>query len=201
MPVTDFLRIRDALPDRAFVDGNPVLQPLRMTKSPAEVTWVRRSTQLASEAFSRLPAYLRPGLTEHDVYRQLHLDLIQLGAEKVPYLVPVSGSSGYDQINMGPCDRTLEAGDLLIVDVGATSRGYFCDFDRNFAIRRTTAEFRDAYARVYEATEAALQAVHPGQTASAIWRAMASVLAPEGRADTPIGRMGHGLGLDITEPS
>jgi Xaa-Pro aminopeptidase len=29
---------------------------------------------------------------------------------------------------------------------------------------------------------------------------MATVLDPHGGAATPIGRMGHGLGLDITEP-
>ena len=117
----------------------------------------------------------------------------------MPYLVPVSGAHGYEQINMGPTDRRLEAGDLLVIDVGATWRGYFCDFDRNFALGRATDETRAAYARVFEATEAGLAAVRPGRTAAEVWRAMATVADPAGRADTPVGRMGHGLGLDLTE--
>jgi Xaa-Pro aminopeptidase len=112
----------------------------------------------------------------------------------------VSGAHGYEQINMGPTDRRLEAGDLLVIDVGATWRGYFCDFDRNFALGRATDEARAAYARVFEATEAGLAVVRPGRTAAEVWRAMASVADPAGRRDTPVGRMGHGLGLDLTEP-
>jgi Xaa-Pro aminopeptidase len=53
---------------------------------------------------------------------------------------------------------------------------------------------------VYEATEAGLAAVRPGWTAADAWRAMAAVLDPGGRVETPVGRMGHGVGLDITEP-
>jgi Xaa-Pro aminopeptidase len=198
MPVGDFLRIRETLLG-PLLDAGPVIRPVRMVKSALEVARVRRIAQLASEAFARLPAQLRPGLTERDVARVLHGLLIELEADTVPYLVPVSGAHGYEQINMGPTDRRLEAGDLLIIDVGATWRGYFCDFDRNFALGRATDETRAAYARVFEATEAGLGAVRPGRTAAEVWRAMATVADPEGRADTPVGRMGHGLGLDLTE--
>jgi Xaa-Pro aminopeptidase len=200
MPIADFLRIRDGLSGMAFVDAGPVLRPLRMVKSPAEIERARRIGGIASEAFARLPGLLGPGQSERDVYQTLHRLLVELGAEKVPYLVPVSGAGGYDQINMGPSDRVLGEGDLLFVDVGATWRGYFCDFDRNFALGRTTSELRAAHARVFDATEAGLEAARPGRTAAKVWRAMADVLDPGGRADTPVGRMGHGLGLDLTEP-
>jgi Xaa-Pro aminopeptidase len=200
MPVGDFLRIGQALDGIRFEDAGPVLRPLRMVKSEPEVTRLRTMAGLASEAFGRLPGRLRAGQTERDVYRALHGLLVELGADKVPYLVPVSGSDGYDQINMGPTDRVLQAGDLLFVDVGATWRGYFCDFDRNFALGRATEEFRAAYRRVHEATEAGLSAVRPGRTTAQVWRAMAAVLDPDGRAETPVGRMGHGIGLDLTEP-
>lgn len=200
MPVGDFLRIREALGGIALVDAGPVLRPLRMVKSAAEVVCIRRASEVAGEAFARLLMLLAPGQTERDVYRQFQLLLIELGVDRVPYLVPVSGPHGYAQINMGPTDRKLEEGDLLYVDVGATWRGYFCDFNRNFAIRRTTNELRRAYAQLYEATRVGIEAVRPGRTAADVWRAMDAVLKPAGQDDTPVGRMGHGLGLDLTEP-
>lgn len=200
MPAGDFLRIRDALAEMRLEDASQVLRPLRMVKSDHEVARLRTITGLASEAFARLPVRLRPGQTERDVYGILHGLLVELGADKVPYLVPVSGADGYEQINMGPTERVLQVGDLLFIDVGATWRGYFCDFDRNFALGRAAEAFRTAYARVYEATEAGLAAVRPGRTTTDVWRAMAAVLDPGGRAETPVGRMGHGVGLDITEP-
>jgi Xaa-Pro dipeptidase len=199
MPIADFRRIEAAL-KAPFLDAGPVLRPVRMIKSVDEVARVRRSAEHASEAFARLAPRLRPGLTERDVARILHAQLVELGADSVPYLVPVSGPHGYDQINMGPTDRPLARGDLLIIDVGATWRGYFCDFDRNFALGQASAEMRDAYVRVFAATEAGLAAVRPGCTAAEVWRAMAGVVDPGGHAATPVGRMGHGLGLDLTEP-
>jgi Xaa-Pro aminopeptidase len=199
MSIADFQRI-GAARSSPFLDAGPVLRPARMVKSAEEIARVRRSAELASEAFARLTPRLRPGLTERDVARTLHGLLVELGADTVPYLVPVSGAHGYEQINMGPTDRPLAAGDLLIIDVGVTWRGYFCDFDRNFALGHAPPEMREAYARVFAATEAGLAAVRPGRTAAEVWRAMASVVDPGGRADTPVGRMGHGLGLDLTEP-
>ena len=199
MPIADFLRIRETLPG-PLLDAGPVIRPVRMVKSAPEIARMRRIGEIASEAFARLARELRPGLTEREVARVLHGLLVELGADTVPYLIPVSGAHGYEQINMGPTDRRLEAGDLLVIDVGATWRGYFCDFDRNFALGRAPDETRAAYARVFEATEAGLAAVRPGQTAAEVWRAMAAVADPAGRADTPVGRMGHGLGLDLTEP-
>jgi len=200
MPVGDFLRIRDGLDRVEIVDAGQILRPLRMVKSPEEVDRVGRAAEIGSEGFSRLSSMLHARQSEREVYRRLHLLLTELGADKVPYLVPASGPSGYEQVNMGPSDRVLERGDLLFIDVGLTSHGYFCDFDRNFAIGETTNELREAYTRVFAATEAGIQAVRPGRTAAEVWRAMATVLDPHGGADTPIGRMGHGLGLDITEP-
>ncbi len=200
MPVADFFRIRQALEGIRFVDATPVLRPLRMVKSPGEVARVRRAAQIVSSAFARLPELLGAGQSEREVYRQFHLLLVELGADKVPYLVPVSGAHGYDQTIMGPTDRMLEPGDLLSIDVGATWRGYFCDLNRNFAVWPTTDELQRAYARLFEATQAGIEAARPGRTAADVWRAMAEVLDPGGQAETPAGRMGHGLGLDITEP-
>jgi Xaa-Pro dipeptidase len=170
-----------------------------MRKSLEEVDRVRRMAGIASEAFGQLGARLRPGQSERDVHRLLHGLLVELGAETVPYLVPVSGPSGYDQINMGPTDRVLSAGDMLVIDVGATFGGYFCDFDRNFAIGHAS-DVVSAYRRVHDATEAGLAAVRPARTAAEVYQAMATVLGSGQGAPTPIGRMGHGLGLDVTEP-
>jgi Xaa-Pro aminopeptidase len=199
VPVADFLRVRDAL-DVSFVDAGPILKRLRMVKSSLEVERINRAAQIASDAFERFSKVLVPGKTERDIYNLMHRLLVDLGAEKAPYIVPVSGPYGYDQINVGPTDRVLENGDLLLVDVGATWRGYFCDFDRNFALGRTTDELRNAHSLLFEATQVGIECIRPGRTMSDIWRAMTTVIAPDGRLNARHGRMGHGVGLDLAEP-
>ena len=100
---------------------------------------------------------------------------------------------------MGPTDRILQNGDLLIIDTGTTFDGYYCDFDRNFAFGHASDNARQAYETVFKSTDAGFDAAKAGATTSDIWRAMWSVLEAGGTEGNDIGRMGHGLGVQLTE--
>jgi Xaa-Pro dipeptidase len=139
-------------------------------------------------------------MTERDACRELQLDLIQNGIEKIPYMIASSGPGGYETINSNPGIRHLGRGDVLIIDTGSTVDGYFCDFDRNFGFRVLDDQARRAYDLVFAATEAGIEAARPGQTASSIWHAMSARLGVEAVRGASVGRMGHGLGLALTEP-
>jgi Xaa-Pro aminopeptidase len=84
-----------------------------------------------------------------------------------------------------------------MLDTGAVIDGYFCDFDRNFAIGHAADDTRRAYERLYEATEAGLEAAMPGAIAADLFVAMNKVIAKDGGGDA--GRLGHGLGMRLTE--
>ncbi|HJN25641.1 MAG TPA: M24 family metallopeptidase, partial [Rhodospirillales bacterium] len=106
---------------------------------------------------------------------------------------------GYDSIIMGPTDRIIEEGDVLIIDTGATYDGYFCDFDRNFAFGEPGNAAKRAYDIVFQATNAGFQAARPGATTTDLWTAMAAVLQAGGSMGNDVGRMGHFLGMQLTE--
>jgi Xaa-Pro aminopeptidase len=200
MPVLDYLRLeREVLP-RTFVDASALLFRMRMVKSPAEVARIRTAAQIVSRGFESLPMRLRSGITEHDACRELQLDLLQNGIEKIPYMIAASGPGGYETINSSPSVRRLGHGDVLIIDTGSTVDGYFCDFDRNFGFRALDDQARRAYDLVFAATQAGIEAARPGQTTGSIWRAMAARLGVEAVRGASVGRMGHGLGLALTEP-
>jgi Xaa-Pro aminopeptidase len=81
-----------------------------------------------------------------------------------------------------------------MLDTGAVCDGYFCDYDRNFSVGPPAPEVADAHAQLITATQAGLEAARPGATAAEVHAAMAGALA------TPLaGRLGHGLGLSLTE--
>ena len=111
-----------------------------------------------------------------------------------------SGIGGYDQIICDPTEKKLQDGEILIIDTGTTLDGYFCDFDRNYGFGNISSESEKAYNTLWEATESGLNAVKPGSTCSDINNAMHSVLQKAGLIFNNVGRMGHGLGLQLTEP-
>jgi Xaa-Pro aminopeptidase len=200
MPMIDYLRVKDGLAGLEFVDGTPIIRALRGVKSPAEIERLRFICQTVSDGFEALTGKLAIGDSERDACRKLRIDLLERGADGSPYLIGVAGPGGYDNIIMGPTDRRIERGDILIIDTGTTFDGYYCDFDRNFAFGPATDAARRAHETVWDATEAGIGAVRPGATTTDLWRAMVRVLEAGGSLGNNVGRMGHGLGLQLTEP-
>src|SRR5438477_5183994 len=158
MPVGDLLRVRDAIRPLEMADCVPVLRELRFIKSSAEIARIRHICGIASDAFDRLPRLVRVGDVEKEICRKFAADLLLRGADKVPYTSIGTGSGGYASIIMGPTDRRLDKGDILLIDTGAKYAGYFCDFDRNIAIGEPTDEAMRIHRILWRATEAGIGA-------------------------------------------
>ncbi len=199
MPAGDYQRLTAMLSTHEIVDSTPLIRRLRNIKSAEEIAKIRYVCDLTSAGFEALPQSLRIGESERQNCQRFRIDLLQRGADNSPYLISGSGPGGYDSIIMGPSDRLLETGDVLIIDTGTTFDGYFSDFDRNFAFGHASDELCRAYQTVYRATEAGFAAAQPGATMSDLWRAMWTVLDAGGALGNDVGRMGHGLGIQLTE--
>jgi Xaa-Pro aminopeptidase len=209
MPLIDWARLTSARPDQSFVDATAIVMALRTVKSEREVAKVAHICSIASDGFEGLSRLLSTGMTEREAFDAFRIDLLQRGADEVPYLV---GGTGRDlnSIIGCPSDRVIEAGDLLMFDTGARWDGYWCDFDRNLAFGSADDEAKRAYELVWRATEVGLAAVRPGARAGDLHRAMEAVLeewdgspgcggGSGSRSVGGVGRMGHGLGMQLTE--
>ncbi len=97
-----------------------------------------------------------------------------------------------------PGERMWRDGELLMVDVGLVVDGYWADFCRHFAAGYVTADQSAAYAQVVAAVDAGRTTARAGAVASTVAAAIADVLPVDG--EHGFGRLGHGIGLDLTEP-
>ncbi len=199
MPANDYRLLGAELADMELVDCAKLMLNLCSIKSAAEVEKIRYVCELASDSFNALPGFARTGQSEREILCSMRIDLLQRGADHTPYIVSASGKDGYGDIIMGPGDRPLEEGDVLIIDTGTVYDGYFCDFDRNYAFGFASDKTRKAYHTVFESTEAGLAAARPGATTTDVWQAMWSILEAGGARGNDVGRMGHGLGAQLTE--
>jgi len=199
MPFQDFMILQERLKGYEFNDATPLIQKLRMVKSELEIEKISHVCQLVSNVFETLPEWLLEEQTEIDVFRRFKIECLKEGVDDVSYLVGGAGLGGYSDIISPPKDKKLIPGDVLILDTGCTFDGYFCDFDRNYALQKADDDVRNAYRVVYQATDAGLEAAVPGNTAADVFRAMNRVLETNGAKGGQVGRMGHGLGMQLTE--
>ena len=193
-PLNDFKVITSAI-DADLIDCTPLIQTLRFIKSEAELAIIRRICAIGSAAFARAPDLFRVGQPLSHAFRAFKITLLEEGAEDVPYLVGGAGPEGYGDVISPPSSSPLENGDVLMLDTGATLQGYFCDFDRNFALGKASDAAKHAYTALHRATDAGLEAARPGATCADLFRAMATHLG----GDSNVGRLGHGLGMQLTE--
>jgi Xaa-Pro aminopeptidase len=199
MPLADFELLRSRLQGISFVDATTIIRTLRLRKSDAEIAKIKHICDIVTEAFAALPQLVADGDTEEEVFRAFKVDVLRRGADDVPYLVVGAGPGGYAEIISPPSTRPLQAGDVLMLDTGSVFDGYYCDFDRNFAIGHAAAASQQAYELLFRATDAGLRAARPGVTCADLYNRMRRELAAGGSADTSTGRLGHGLGMQLTE--
>ena len=195
MGLGDLERLRAGL-TAEFVDATPLIRVLRMVKSAAEIAILGRISAIGSDAFDRAGALFAEGQPLDQAFRAFKIALLEAGAEDVPYLVGGAGPGGYGDVISPPSARRLQRGDVLMLDTGATLQGYFCDFDRNFAIGVADPGAKSAYRALFAATEAGLAAAKPGRRCSELFQVMARQLPDAGAT---VGRFGHGLGMQLTE--
>lgn len=199
-PAHDFIKILREVSAESVADGFAILRDVRMVKSPAEVARCELICGIASDAFIALPSKLKIGDSERIACAKLREELARRGAETTPYLICRSGEGGYDCINMGPTDRILKPGDAMIIDNGSTYDGYFCDFDREYFFGEASPQIKSAYSQVWSATERGIEATRPGIRMCDLFNEMAKELGAETIQGSNVGRIGHGLGMLLTEP-
>ena len=195
MPLADWNRLVAACPDQTFCDDLRILHRLRAIKSEAEIGKIRSVCAVGDRAFARVPEIARAGVPLEDVFRRFQI--LEAGADWVPYLAGASDRGGYSDVISPAGPEPLAAGDVLMLDTGMMRDGYFCDFDRNFSIGPPSPEVRSAHARLIDAVDAAAAIARPGAAAADLFHAMDRLLT--GGQGSDAGRLGHGLGMQLTE--
>ena len=204
MPLSDIFKIKEALLGVEFIDIALEMQKIRMTKSSTEIEKIRYVCAVVSNVFATLSDWFIEDMKLIDLFRSFKIKALEMGVDDVSYLVGASGKGGYKDIIAPPTIQPVQNGDIFMLDTGCQWDGYFCDFDRNFAVNFATDEAFLAHTKLIDAIDKAVGVLKPGKvTSKDLYVAMDRVLRPDqGKACSggdDVGRYGHGLGIQLTE--
>jgi Xaa-Pro aminopeptidase len=193
------LRFRAALPSAEQVLAGPVLRELRIRKSAAEVEALRAAGAAIDRVHARVPEWLRAGRTEREVGGDIAAAIVAEGHVRVDFVIVASGpnsASPHAELS----DRVLRTGDPVVVDIGGTTaEGYCSDETRTYVVGEPPDAFRELYAVLQEAQDAAVAHVRPGVSAESVDTAAREIIASAGYGDLFVHRTGHGIGLETHE--
>ena len=199
MPLVYFNQLRSSLDKLHFVSDCEIVKNLRLIKSDSEVKKISQAAAIAGRAFSRINEVAGSGVQLSKVFRDFQALCLDEGADWVSYLAGASEQGGYSDVISPAKDAPLVAGDVLMLDTGVVYDGYFCDYNRNFGVTETSNRLSSSWDRLQEATEAGKNMLIPGNTAKQVFFAMNAILQEGKKRKNSSGRLGHGLGMQLTE--
>lgn len=197
-------RIRERFYWLEFRNVAPLVHQMRWVKDDYEMACLCEAFSIQSEIFSEMMRSLKPGTNE-----SLGQAVFEYGVKTRPEAVGY-GMNTYEAtviVGSGPNsaiphhlknNRTIEDGDLVLIDSGVSVHGYASDITRTFpANGEFTPRQRELYAIVLEAEDAAIATMKPGSTMLEAHQAAYDVFERYGLAQYGYGNCGHPVGLNI----
>ncbi len=211
LPVSRFNAISAGLAARAPLPlqsdlGTPVLVPTerlveraRVIKDPGEIAALREAGRRLASVAAGVDALVREGRTEREIAGDIDQALRAAGFARPAFETIVASGPNSALPHARPTGRAVQAGNPTVLDFGGVYAGYCVDLTRTVQLGAASEALRGLYAAVAEAQQAALAAVRPGITSSAIDAAAREVLVRHGLGDAFGHGTGHGLGLEVHE--
>jgi len=193
------LGLQEALPGTRYVSMTSALPMLRAVKDDDELERLSAAGAAADATFQEILKVRFAGRKETEVAADLASLLMDHGHSQVDFTVVGSGPNGANPHHEAG-DRTIQDGDMIVLDFGGLKDGYGSDTSRTIHVGEPTDEEREVHDIVRGAQQAGFEAVRPGVACQAIDRAARRVIADAGYGGQFIHRTGHGIGLTTHEP-
>jgi Xaa-Pro aminopeptidase len=169
---------------------------MRRLKDDAEVGAIRRAIDVTDEALGAVARRLAPGVREHELEAEIVRVYRAHGATHAFEPIVGTGTNAL-KLHYVKNAATLEAGQLVLVDTGATVDGYRSDITRTLPVSgKFSSRQRAIYDAVLAAEEAAIALCRPGSTIGEIHARSHEVIAAAGFGEHYIHGIGHHLGLE-----
>ena len=196
-----------------LVAGTKTLRQLRSVKTDLEIKVIRQTSAVHAQAYGKVKALYRPGMTDWEFSAAVEQELRKLGHQGLfrtfgfrmeafmgsvlagenaavpsPFDFALGGAGRNCSFPLGPCGKVMENGTTVMVDLSNNLYGYLTDMTRTFSI----GALPDAAYRAHQVSidiQAALAAAaKPGAVCSELYEMAVQIAAEAGLKDRFMGR-------------
>ena len=190
-----------------FYGADDIVMNMRAAKSPYEIEVLRTGARISDEVANLLRDYLRPGITERQVYDFITGELTKRGVTGAAATCQ-SGSRSENAYDLVPAsDKVIENGDMVHMEINGKYQGYMIDICRSTVVGKASAQQIELLDTVLDMFNKSVAAMKPGVTAESLERITGEIALSKGfnknhtRAyNGPATLLGHAIGLGVDEP-
>ena len=220
-------RLKKKRPTLKVMVVNDVLERLRGTKSASELALIRKAVEITVRAQKEAIASIKDGMNEFEIQALIEYTFRRNGADRPSFATIVGSGPNATTLHYNADDRFLGINDMVVMDIGASYKGYAADITRTVPVSGhfSTAQ-REIYQIVRDAQAAAEKAAvlnapsrNMNEAATAVLSAgmarVGLIVSPEATYDCNPGPsprqcpqyrlyymhgLGHGIGLEVHDP-
>jgi Xaa-Pro aminopeptidase len=219
--------LRAKYPSLRVQPSNELVERLRATKSASELAFIRQAVDITNRAHDEALRALEPGMNEFELQAIIEYTFRRNGADRPGFASIVGSGPNATTLHYNANDRFIEPGDVVVMDIGASYKGYSADVTRTLpASGRFSAEQRAIYQIVRDAQAAAERQAKVGAQSQRMSDSASATLAAGltrlGLIESPTARfdcvmngaraqcpqlmlyymhgLGHGIGLEVHDP-
>jgi Xaa-Pro aminopeptidase len=222
--------VQELVRSRPQIEVRPVAETiaeLRGKKSAAELELLRKSIEITNQAQREAARALAPGMNEFEIQALIEYTFRRNGADRPSFATIVGSGPNSTTLHYNADDRFMNGGEVVVMDIGSSYRGYAADVTRTYPVNGTFSPAqREIYQIVREAQAAAEGEAKVGARAQALTeassRTLAAGLARLGLIESPTATydcgtdggvrpcpqlslfymhgIGHGIGLEVHDP-
>ncbi|CAN5912549.1 Xaa-Pro aminopeptidase [soil metagenome] len=222
-----FDRLTRKYPSVKVTTVNDAVEQLRGRKSAAELVMIRNAVDITSRGMKEVIPTIKPGLNEFELQALIEYTFRRNGADRPSFSTIVGSGPNSTTLHYNVDDRFIGASDMVVMDIGASFKGYAADVTRSVPANGVfSPEQRVVYQLVREAQKAAERQAKLGNVARLMSDSSSAVLAagltrlgliesPNATYDCAAGSqprqclqlqlfymhgIGHGIGLEVHDP-
>lgn len=192
-------KLKERYPAFEFKDVVPLIDSMRLIKTPEEIEILRRNGKISAEAIKQAMLATKPGVYEYELEAAAMHVILKNGAKGAAYYPIVGSGPNTCILHYNKNSRKTEDGDLILMDFGA-DLDYLCmDITRTWpASGKFTPEQREIYTIALEVQKACIEAYRPGITTEDVQKHVAEVMKKKGLDPRgQKGGIGHYVGMAV----
>ncbi len=157
------LKCKADFPAHQSAKSNPILQQIRGVKEPEEIALLQQACNITEKGFRRILRATKPGVWEYELEAEYLHEFVRNRSRGFAYQPIIASGANANVLHYVENNNQCQAGELLLMDVGAEYANYSSDMTRTIPVSgRFTERQRQVYEAVLRVKKEATQMLVPG---------------------------------------
>jgi len=190
----DYKKIIDLIGDSLVKDATDLIGSIRLTKSPAEIEYVKKAAHILDKSMETCLKSINAGKTERQVSADIHHTLLLSGSDipSSPMNFLTGPRSAFAHAE--PSDRVISNGDFMHIQFGAHWKRYCCTIGRQISLGKPTQRMLDIYQVARDAVDSCIAAIKPDVPATVPHEAAKNIISKAGMDSYRLHMTGYAVG-------